>query len=143
MVEGPERDASFLLDMLLAARDAQRFLSGMDEAAFMASSLHQNAVIRCLEVMGEAAGRVSSATLAANPDIPWSQITGMRHRLIHGYADVQLERGHSRAPPSATSAKPWQTCAAPYRFGGGMTQVIGPGKKRGGVAGPFGPAIGL
>ncbi|WP_216856045.1 DUF86 domain-containing protein [Acidisphaera sp. S103] len=77
--------------MLLAARDARGFLSGLDEAAFMASRLHQNAVIRSLEVIGEAAGKVSPPTLAANPDIPWNQITGMRHRLIHGYADVRLE----------------------------------------------------
>jgi uncharacterized protein with HEPN domain len=91
MVEGPDGDASLLLDMLLAARDARDFLSGLDETAFMASRLHQNAVIRSLEVIGEAAGKVSPATVAAHPDIPWRQITGMRHRLRHGYADVRLE----------------------------------------------------
>jgi uncharacterized protein with HEPN domain len=84
-------DASLLLDMLLAARDARGFLSELDEAAFTASRLHQNAVIRSLEIIGEAAGKISHATRAAHPDIPWSQIIGMRHRLIHGYADVRLE----------------------------------------------------
>ena len=84
-------DTSLLLDMLLAARDARGFLSGLDEAAFMASRLHQNAVIRSLEVIGEAAGKTSPATRAAHPGIPWSQIIGMRHRLIHGYAEVRLE----------------------------------------------------
>lgn len=69
MVELPDRDASLLLDMLLAARDARGFLSDMDEAAFSASRLHQNAVIRSLEVIGEAAGKVSPATLAAHPEI--------------------------------------------------------------------------
>ncbi|WP_019015307.1 HepT-like ribonuclease domain-containing protein [Elioraea tepidiphila] len=51
MAELPERDAAFLLDMLLAARDAQDFVAGMDQVGFMASRLHQNAVIRSLEVM--------------------------------------------------------------------------------------------
>jgi uncharacterized protein with HEPN domain len=63
MGELPERDAALLLDMLLAARDAQSFIEGLDEAAFLASRLHQNAVIRSLEVLGEAAGKVSAATI--------------------------------------------------------------------------------
>src|SRR3981081_3573235 len=85
MAELPERDTALLLDMLLAARDAQTFVEGLDEAAFLASRLHQNAAIRSLEVLGEAAGRISAATRASHPEIPWREITGMRHRLIHGY----------------------------------------------------------
>lgn len=60
-----ESDAALLLDMLLAARDASSFLEGLDRAAFLASRPHQNAVIRSLEVIGEAAGKVSVATQAA------------------------------------------------------------------------------
>lgn len=86
-----ERDAALLLDMLLAARDARGFLAGIDEVAFMASRLHQNAVIRSLEIIGEAAGKVSPAVRIAHPDLPWADIIGMRHRLIHGYADVRLD----------------------------------------------------
>jgi len=56
----PERDAALLLDMLLAARDAKSFVAGLSEAAFVASRLHQNAVIRSLEIIGEAAGKVST-----------------------------------------------------------------------------------
>ena len=91
MAELPERDAGLLLDMLLATRDAQGFIAGLDEAAFLQSRLHQNAVIRSLEVLGEAAGRVSAATQAAHPEIPWREITAMRHRLIHGYGEVRLD----------------------------------------------------
>ena len=87
----PEGDAALLLDMWLAARDARAFLEGLDQAAFLASRLHQNAVIRSLEVIGEAAGKVSSATRTAHPDIPWRDIIGMRHRLIHGYAEIRLD----------------------------------------------------
>src|SRR5260370_5782718 len=91
MAELPERDAALLLDMLLAARDAQSFVEGLDEAAFLASRLHQNAAIRSLEVLGEAAGKISAATQAAHPEIPWREITGMRHRLIHGYGEIRLD----------------------------------------------------
>jgi uncharacterized protein with HEPN domain len=91
MAELPERDTALLLDMLLAARDAQTFVEGLDESAFLASRLHQNATIRSLEVLGEAAGRISAATRASHPEIPWREITGMRHRLIHGYGEVRLD----------------------------------------------------
>ena len=91
MAELPARDAALLLDMLLAARDARSFLEGLNEAAFLASRLHQNAVIRSLEIIGEAAGKVSPATQDAHPEIPWRDITGMRHRLIHGYGEVRLD----------------------------------------------------
>jgi uncharacterized protein with HEPN domain len=91
MADLPTRDAALLLDILLAARDAKGFVEGIDGAAFLASRLHQNAVIRALEVIGEAAGKVSSATQDAHPEISWREITGMRHRLIHNYGDVRLD----------------------------------------------------
>jgi len=91
MGKAPQRDAALLLDMLLAAGDAQSFIAGVDQETFLASRLHQNAVIRSLEVIGEAAGKVSSATRAAHPEIPWRDITAMRNRLIHGYGDVRLD----------------------------------------------------
>jgi uncharacterized protein with HEPN domain len=92
MAELPDRDAALLLDMLLASQDAQGFVSALNKDAFLASRLHQSAVIRSLEIIGEAAGNVSAATQAAYPEIPWREITAMRHRLIHGYADVDLNR---------------------------------------------------
>lgn len=91
MADLPLRDAALLLDMLLSARDAKAFIAGMDEAEFLASRLHQNAVIRSLEVIGEAAGKISAATQAAHPELPWREITGMRHRLIHDYGDVDFD----------------------------------------------------
>lgn len=85
------RDAALLLDMLLAARDALEFVEGLDAAAFEASRLHQAPVIRCLEILGEAAGKVSPATREAQAGLPWREMSGMRHRLIHGYAEVRVE----------------------------------------------------
>ena len=91
MAEIPEQDAARLLDMLLAARDILEFADGLTKEQFLSSRLHQNAIIRSLEVIGEAAGHVSPETTAALPKIPWQAITGMRHRLIHGYAVVDLD----------------------------------------------------
>ena len=85
------RDAALLLDIMLAAEDAVAFVAGLDEPAFLSSDLYQSAVIRKLEVMGEAAGKVSMAFCAAHPEIPWAQMTGLRHRLIHDYGDVRLD----------------------------------------------------
>lgn len=85
------RDAAYLLDMQLAAADALRFAAGLDQAGFEASDLHQSAILRKLEIIGEAAGQVSGEFRAAHPEIPWSAMIGMRNRLIHGYRMVQLD----------------------------------------------------
>jgi uncharacterized protein with HEPN domain len=63
-------DEALLLDILLAATDAQEFVAELDWPAFEASRLHQNAVIRCLEIIGEAAGKVTVERQAAHPNIP-------------------------------------------------------------------------
>jgi uncharacterized protein with HEPN domain len=91
MADLPDRDAALLLDVLLAARDARSFVEGVDESSFLGSRLHQNTTIRSLEIIGEAAGKVSATTRDAHPEIPWRDIRGMRHRLVHGYADVRLD----------------------------------------------------
>ena len=53
--------------------------------------MHQNAVIRSLEVIGEAAAKVSVGCRDAHPHLPWREMIGMRHRLIHGYKQVRME----------------------------------------------------
>jgi uncharacterized protein with HEPN domain len=85
-----QRDDAYLLDILIAARKALEFLEGMTWDAFERSELHQNAVIRPLEIIGEAARRVSQQTRDAHPEIPWAQMIGMRNRLIHEYFRVNL-----------------------------------------------------
>ena len=85
------RDDALVLDIILAADDAQSFVRGMDFAAFEASRLHQNAVIRSLVVIGEAAGKLSSDFTAAHSNLPWRNIINMRHRLIHAYNEVRVD----------------------------------------------------
>ena len=84
------RDDAYLLDILIAARKALSFVEDMTWEAFEASELHQNAVMRALETIGEAARLVSQSTKDAHPGIPWEQMIGMRHRLIHEYFRVDV-----------------------------------------------------
>lgn len=53
--------------------------------------MKQLALTRLVEIIGEAARRVSESTIRNNPDIPWSDITGMRNRLAHGYDVIDLD----------------------------------------------------
>jgi uncharacterized protein with HEPN domain len=48
------------------------------------------ALVRCIEIIGEAASRVEPSSRLAIPDLPWPDIIGMRNRLIHAYFDVDI-----------------------------------------------------
>jgi len=86
------RDEAYLLDMLIAARDAVTFISGLTREQFESSRLHQLAVMKALETIGEAAANVSESSRAVHPEVQWREIVGMRHRLVHGYFEVDLEK---------------------------------------------------
>ncbi len=84
------RDMAYLLDILLMAKDARDFMVGMDKNAFFSDRKCQSAVIRCLEVIGEAVKRLSDDVQKTHPDIPWSKMAKMRDILIHAYDRVDL-----------------------------------------------------
>ncbi len=85
-------DVAYLLDMLIAARDAVSFVSELTRNQFEQSRLHQDALFKALEVIGEAAGRVTEQTRNRHPEIPWPKIIGMRNRLVHAYFEVDLDK---------------------------------------------------
>ncbi|HEU5318411.1 MAG TPA: DUF86 domain-containing protein, partial [Chloroflexota bacterium] len=85
------RDPKLLLDMLLASRDARSFVADSDKQALEESKVLQYALVRALQIIGEAARGVTQATRDAHPEIPWSQIVGMRHRLVHDYTRVDTD----------------------------------------------------
>lgn len=91
MTESAERGPAYLEHMLEAIGRIHRYVGRKGRAAFLASPLLQDAVIRNIEVIGEAAGRVPSEYAAQHASIPWRDITGMRHRLIHGYLKINLD----------------------------------------------------
>ena len=82
------RDESYLLDILLAAQRATRHLEGIQSKTFQESELLQDAVVRALEIVGEAAGHISEEFREAHPEIAWHKMVGMRNRLIHEYFRV-------------------------------------------------------
>lgn len=85
------RDEVYLLDMLIAARKALKFVEGIDKREFEDNEVIQNAVMRPLEIIGEAAARISSKFRKGHPDIPWRDMVGLRNRLIHEYFRVDYD----------------------------------------------------
>lgn len=85
-----QRDIACLLDIQHEAKMALGFVAGKTFEDFENDLQCQYAVIRAIEVIGEAAVRVSDEFVAQHPEIPWRQIVGMRNRMIHGYDDIVL-----------------------------------------------------
>ncbi|MCX6376068.1 MAG: DUF86 domain-containing protein, partial [Armatimonadetes bacterium] len=79
-----------MMHMLDAARDAVELTSGREFADLQSDKQLRFSVVHCIEILGEAASRVSTECVVAYPEIPWGRIVGMRNRLIHGYYDINL-----------------------------------------------------
>lgn len=84
-------DSAYLIDILHASKSARTFIENLSEEAFYESELHQSAVVRQLEIIGEAAKKVSQETRAAHPEIPWKKMAGLRDVLIHAYDTVNMK----------------------------------------------------
>ena len=77
-----------LQHMLEACRAAMEFAHGRNQEDLESDLMLQFALVRAVEIVGEAAARVSEETRRACSDIPWAPIIGMRNRLIHAYFDI-------------------------------------------------------
>ena len=86
-----DRDRDYLRHILEAIDRIRTYTSGKSKDAFLSEPLLQDAEIRNVEVIGEAANRLSPEFIAKHNTIPWRDIAGMRHRLIHGYMTVNLQ----------------------------------------------------
>jgi uncharacterized protein with HEPN domain len=86
------RDDAYLLDMLLATRKVQQFTQGVTWNQFQDDEMLQNAVMRLIQIVGEAARKVSPEFKQAHPEIPWQGIIGMRNRLVHDYFRIESSR---------------------------------------------------
>jgi uncharacterized protein with HEPN domain len=83
------RDASRLRDMLRWSRKAISMLGTASYEDLMGNEEKRLALVRCLEVIGEAGHEVSPPIKAVLPSIPWPAMYGMRNRLIHDYGNTQ------------------------------------------------------
>jgi uncharacterized protein with HEPN domain len=81
-------DRQLLQDMLDYARRAHALVRSVDEATFASSPSLPYAVAYLVQVVGEAASKLSPAARDLMPDLPWIDIIGMRHRLVHSYGQV-------------------------------------------------------
>ena len=86
------RDEGWLLDMLLAARRVSQYVKDVTEEEFQQNRILQDAVVKRLEVIGEAANQVTGEFKTLHGEVPWSLIVGMRHRLIHEYFNIDLAK---------------------------------------------------
>jgi uncharacterized protein with HEPN domain len=79
-----------LLQMLDHAREAVAMIAGKDPDSLAKDRMLELALIKLVEIIGEAAGRVSQAGQEEYEKIPWREVIGMRNRLVHGYDSVDL-----------------------------------------------------
>lgn len=78
--------------MLDAINEAQVFAADKSRIDLDDNRMLTLAIIKELEIIGEAASKLSSGFRACRPQIPWTDIVGMRNRLTHGYFDIDLDR---------------------------------------------------
>jgi uncharacterized protein with HEPN domain len=78
--------------MLEACRAIERFVAGKTVGEYLANELLQAAVERKIQIIGEAATRISAPFRDSTPEIPWKQISGQRHVLVHDYGRIEHDR---------------------------------------------------
>lgn len=83
--------SDYLEDILQAIEKAEQFISSMDFQEFEKDEKTQYAVIRALEIVGEASNNIPKSVRNQYEAIPWKEITGMRNKLIHDYMGVNTE----------------------------------------------------
>ncbi len=86
----PDRDRVFVGQMVEAATAAHDFTEGLSRETVSSDRLVGFAVVRAIQLVGQAARNVSDEVRAANPDVPWRQMIGMRNVVVHDYADVDM-----------------------------------------------------
>jgi uncharacterized protein with HEPN domain len=82
-------EEQYLTDIVEAADAIARFITGIDQEAFLQDELRQSAVIQKIEVIGEAAGKISQRLRDRYPEVEWLRIVGMRNLLVHSYFSIK------------------------------------------------------
>ena len=82
-------DNVYLGHMMDTARRACAKCAGLGRAQFDADENLRLALLHLVQIIGEAARRVSAETRNAHPEIPWLEITGMRHKIVHDYMNIR------------------------------------------------------
>ena len=84
-------DLVYIEHILQSIDRIESYLAGKDHQSFSNDFMLQDAVVRQLEIIGEATKRISKDLRNVNPQVPWSDMAGMRDILIHDYIDVDID----------------------------------------------------
>jgi uncharacterized protein with HEPN domain len=84
-------DTVYIHHMVDAIHTIAQYLDGVSDEEFRSVTMLQDAVIRQVQIIGEAAKRVLPETRDAHPSIPWRDMAGMRDKLVHDYLGVDVE----------------------------------------------------
>jgi uncharacterized protein with HEPN domain len=107
-----KRDSSdYLRDVLDAIDKIARFTRGMGFDQFASDEKTQFAVVRAMEIVGEASKQIPRAARSRHTEVPWTKMAGMRDKLIHGYFGVDLEIVWETATQLIPTLKPLLTKA--------------------------------
>lgn len=87
-----DKQAGLLRDILDSAEAIRQYLADVTHEQFLANTEKQDAVLRRLEIIGEAASRLTPETQARFPDLPFRSMRGMRNIIAHDYGDVDVEQ---------------------------------------------------
>lgn len=105
-----QRDAAYLLDMLQAAEKLERYIQGKVFYDLLKDEMLCDAIERNIEIIGEAARRISQTFKQDHPDIPWRKIIAQRNVLVHEYDNVAVEEiwkvATARIPELIRALKP-------------------------------------
>jgi uncharacterized protein with HEPN domain len=96
----------FLHDILNAVADIESFINKLSYEEFVNDKKTVNAVVRSIEVIGEATKNLPEQLKAKYPEVPWKRMTGMRDKLIHGYFGVDAKTLYKAATEDIPPLKP-------------------------------------
>jgi uncharacterized protein with HEPN domain len=107
----PEPDVVRIRHMADAGREGIAFCAGRSRVDLEKDRMFARALVKAIEIVGEAASKVSTQTRAELPDVPWADIVTMRHRLTHTYYDIDLDIVWNTAahdlPPLVSTLERW------------------------------------
>ncbi|MEK6967491.1 MAG: DUF86 domain-containing protein [Nanoarchaeota archaeon] len=83
-------DSVYLVHITEAIESIEEYIKGIKQSDFLSKKIIQSAVIREIEIIGEASKMLSNKLRESHDEIPWKKIIGMRDKLIHGYFGVDL-----------------------------------------------------
>ena len=81
----------FIYDIAESIENIESFIEGISKESFSKDALRQNAIVRKLEIIGEATKNIPIPFRNKHPEVPWKEIAGLRDKIVHSYFDINLD----------------------------------------------------